>query len=124
MSELHATRSRRPFVFVTGPYRAPTDEGVQRNIEQAIKIGRIVFQKGYYPIVPHLLVREYWDPQETSGLFGYEPLMQYTLALVDRCDIVLLYGHSPGADREWRQAEALGRPIYFDVEQLPDMGSR
>jgi len=65
------------------------------------------------------LVREYWDPEDTSGLFGYEPLMQYTLALVDRCDILLLYAHSPGADREWKRAEALGKPVHFDVDQLP-----
>jgi hypothetical protein len=123
MSEARASGLQRPFVFVTGPYRAPTEEGIRRNIEEAVRIGRVVFDKGYYPIVPHVLVREYWDPEDTGGRFGYEPLMQYTLALVDRCDILLLYGHSPGADREWKQAEDLGKQVYFEVDQLPPLAN-
>ena len=83
-------------------------------------MGRAVFQKGYYPIVPHLLVREYYIHGD-SGLFGYESLMQYTLAILARCDAVLLYGHSPGADRECRAAEELGKPAYFGVDELPDL---
>jgi hypothetical protein len=123
MSEARRSKQQRPFVFVTGPYRTPTEEGIRRNIEEAVRVGRAVFEKGYYPIVPHVLVREYWNPEDTSGLFGYEPLMQYTLALVGRCDILLLYGHSPGADREWKRAEALGKRIYFEVGQLPDLAT-
>jgi hypothetical protein len=112
---------RRPVVFVTGPYSAPTEDGVRQNIQRAVDTGRIVFSKGYYPVVPHLLVRPYYDPTDDSGDFGYEPLMKYTLALVPRCDMLLLYGHSPGADREWRLAESLGKPVYFDVRDLPDL---
>ena len=119
--EPHASVQGRPFVFVTGPYSAPTEEGVKQNIQHAVETSRIVFGKGYYPIVPHLLVRPYYDPADGTGEFGYEPLMQYTLALVPRCDILLLYGHSPGADREWRLAESLGKPVYFDVSDLPDL---
>jgi len=107
-------------VFVTGPYSAPTDEGKKANIQRAIDVGRVVFQKGYYPIVPHILVREYYvkgDP----GLFGYEALMRFTLAIVPRCDSLLLYEHSPGADREWKLAEQLDKPVYFSVDDLPDL---
>jgi len=56
VTESSTTRSGRPFVFVTGPYRAPSDKGIGRNIDEGIRIGRAVFRKGYYPIVPHLLV--------------------------------------------------------------------
>jgi hypothetical protein len=113
--------SPRPLVFVTGPYSAPTEEGVRRNIERAIETGRVVFRKGYYALVPHLLVRPFYDPADDAGEFGYEPLMQYTLSLVPRCDLLLLYDHSPGADREWRLAESLGKPVYFSVRDLPDL---
>ena len=82
-------------VFVTGPYSASTPEQVTRNIERAIDIGRALFLKGYYPIIPHILVREYYTPKEDSELFGYEPLMQYTLAILARCDMVLCYDSSP-----------------------------
>jgi hypothetical protein len=121
MEQSQDGRQGRPVVFVTGPYSAPTDGEVERNIQRAVETGRIVFMKGYYPLVPHLLVRPYYDPADDSGQFGYEPLMQYTLALVPRCDMLLLYGHSPGADREWRLAESLGKAVYFDVRDLPDL---
>ena len=110
----------RPLVFVTGPYSAPTAEGVVENIERALDIGRALFRKGYFPLVPHVLVREYYTPEDDSELFGYEPLMQYTLALLSRCDILLRYDSSPGADRECARAQELGIPVYFDIEELPD----
>ena len=112
---------QRSFVFVTGPYSAPTSEEVECNIQKATEIGRKVFQRGYYPIVPHLLIREYYKPEDSEGLFGYESLMQYTFAIISKCDILLIYEHSPGADREWKYAESLGKKIYFNVEQMPEL---
>jgi hypothetical protein len=54
-------RRNKPLVFATGPYSAPTEAGIEANIRRAIDIGRRLLQKGYYPIVPHLLVREYYE---------------------------------------------------------------
>lgn len=110
----------KPFVFVAGPYSAGTEAQERANIQIAIDIGRAVFEKGYYPIVPHLLVREYYVHGDL-GLFGYEPLMRFTLSIVAKCDILLLYKHSPGADREWKMAEQLGKTVYFSVDDLPDL---
>ena len=42
-----AGESIRLFVFVTGPYSAPTPEGEARNIQRAIDVGRAVFENGY-----------------------------------------------------------------------------
>jgi hypothetical protein len=111
----------KPFVFVTGPYSAPTKAGIEANIRKSIEIGRRLFQKGYYPIVPHLLVKEYYQSETNSAIFGYEPLMKYTMAIAQKCDVLLLYESSPGADRERRLAESLGIPVYFDVDDLPDL---
>jgi orotate phosphoribosyltransferase len=109
------------FVFVAGPYRGRTPQKTDANIKTAVDVGRRVFQKGYYPIVPHVLVRPYYDPENKSGPFGYEPLMKYTLSMLSRCDVLLLYGHSPGADREWHEAERFGMPVYFAVKDLPEL---
>ena len=110
----------RPLVFVTGPYSAPTEDEIESNIQDAIDSGRVLFEKGYYPIIPHILVREYYNPDDRNGLFGYESLMSYTLSIVKRCDILLIIGNSPGADREKELAESLGIPIYFKLTQIPD----
>jgi hypothetical protein len=111
----------KPVVFVTGPYSASTKAGVEANIRKAVEVGRRLFQKGYYPVVPHLLVKEYYEPEKKSAIFGYEPLMKYTMAIAQKCDISLVYESSPGADRERRLAESLGIPVYFDVDDLPDL---
>lgn len=113
-------QQHKPLVFVTGPYSAGTEAEERAKIQRAIEVGRTVFEKGYYPIVPHLLVREYYVHGDT-GLFGYEPLMRFTLSIVAKCDILLLYQHSPGADREWKLAEQLGKPVYFSLDDLPDL---
>lgn len=115
---------KRPFVFVAGPYTALTEEEVKRNIQKAIDIGRILFEKGYYPIVPHLLIREYYNTEDKHGIFGYESMMLYTQSLISKCDIFLIIDHSPGADREWKFAEGLDMNIYFDVNQLPDLKNK
>jgi len=114
-------RHQRPIVFVAGPYSAPTAEGEARNIRNAVDIGRILFEKGYYPIVPHLMVREYYTSEDATGPFGYDAMLQYTLAIVPRCDALLLYGHSFGADRECELARSLGKPVYHDVSELPGL---
>lgn len=119
MGKLSTDIQKRPIVFVAGPYSAPTEEEVKRNIKNAINIGRILFEKGYYPIVPHVLVREYYNPEDKHGIFGYEPMMHYTQSIISKCDILLFIDHSPGADRELKFAEDLGKPIYFDVNRLP-----
>ena len=114
------SKQARPFVFVAGPYSAGTEAEVRANIQRAVDLGRKLFEKGYYPIVPHLLVREYYVPDD-PGLFGYDSLMRFTLSIVPKCDVLLLYGHSPGADREWKLAEQLGKPIFFSVDDMPDL---
>ena len=119
MGKLSTDIQKRPIVFVAGPYSAPTEEEVKRNIKNAINIGRILFEKGYYPIVPHVLVREYYNPEDKHGIFGYEPMMHYTQSIISKCDILLFIDHSPGVDRELKFAEDLGKPIYFDVNHLP-----
>ena len=111
----------RPLVFIAGPYSAPTEDEVGRNVQRAIDFGRVLFEKGYYPIIPHLLVREYYNPEEREGLFGYESLMGYTLSIVERCDMLMVIGRSPGADREKELAERLGIPIYIGSEEMPDL---
>lgn len=68
MNRSPTNRQRRSFLLVTGPYSAPTEEEVKSNTQRAVDIGRIVLQKGYYPIVPHLLGREYYDPEDDPGI--------------------------------------------------------
>lgn len=43
-------------------------------------------------------------------------------AVLERCDAVLrLPGESPGADREVHYAISLGKPVYYGLEELPNV---
>lgn len=112
---------KRPIVFVSGPFSAATRQGQDENIRKAAEAGRLLLERGCHPIVPHLLVREYYRPEDEGGPFGYEALMEYALGLLARCDAILFLGSSSGADRELALAKKLGKPVYYDIRELPGL---
>lgn len=81
----------------------------------------MLLERGCQPIVPHVLVREFYRPEDKNGPFGYEALMEYSLALLARCDAVLFLGSSSGADRELALAKELGKPVYYETDELPGL---
>lgn len=49
----------------------------------------------------------------------YEAIMAISLAVVGRCDAILVIGDSPGVDRERNLLVARGRPVYLDLADVP-----
>jgi hypothetical protein len=57
---------------------------------------------------------------DAAGLpFSHPWMMEISLALVARCDGLLLIASSPGADREAAAVAALGRPVWTDIAAIP-----
>jgi len=48
----------------------------------------------------------------------YEAIMTISLAVVDKCDAILMIGKSPGANRERDLIRAKGLPVYNSVSQF------
>lgn len=74
---------------------------------------------GYYPIAP--LLSHYIDERHPAG---YERWMEWCLAMVGACDVVLrLPGESAGADREVSEAQRLGKLVVYSIDELQNVGA-
>ncbi|MFS8084538.1 MAG: DUF4406 domain-containing protein, partial [Acidobacteriota bacterium] len=49
----------------------------------------------------------------------YEAIMAISLAIVDKCDAILVIGDSPGANRERDMVKSKGLPVYRDLSEIP-----
>lgn len=96
-------------VYIAGPLGAP--EGWEDNKRRACKAADWVIRQGHVPFVPHLSTA--WvAATDDAAARGHEEWMDWCLAWVSRCDVVLrVPGESPGADREVAHAVALGIPV-------------
>ena len=112
-------------VYIAGPYRAENRLKVRWNIIKAKQRGvQVILQcLNCYPVIPHMNTAE----------FDFEPLLEHvagdrfyldgTIALMDKCDAVLLTApdadkHSSGTAGEVARAELLGLPVFRTLTDL------
>ena len=101
---------RTPMVYVCGPHRSITPEGVDLNIRAAETVSRKIFQAGAFSVCPHVITRGHEEAQ------GEEFWLRSTLDLLRKCDaIVILDGWeiSEGCVREVQVARDLKIPLYW-----------
>lgn len=95
-------------IYVAGPYRSETTDGVRRNIRAAEDRAADVVAAGHYPIVPHLC---------TGFMDGSAPDDQFmagSLEAMKRCDEVWLvegWETSLGTNLEIATALSLGMKV-------------
>jgi hypothetical protein len=83
-------------------------------IDNAVKAGSQLILAGLFPFIPHL-----FGLIPDGEPVGYEGMMIYDLAWLERCDALLrIPGYSPGADREVARARELGLPIFFTTSEV------
>ena len=107
-------------IYVSGPYRAETLEGIRANIDYAGAVALRLWQMGYVCICPHKNTG--WYP-ETDGdwIAGDLEIIKRLLLGVD--SVVMLPGweKSEGATTEKEYAENRGLKIWYwpkDKEKL------
>lgn len=103
-------------LYVAGPYRAPTPEGIAANIQAAREVAIKLWAAGHFALCPHLNTANF---ELDSGLSD-EMYLDGDLKILARCDgIVMLptWTSSTGATGEHEYALAQGIPVYY----WPDM---
>jgi hypothetical protein len=65
---------KRKTAYVCSPYRGD----IENNIEYAKKAGKFVYNRGYAPIVPHLMLPNFLEDNDDWMSCG--------LAILDKCD--------------------------------------
>lgn len=106
----------KPVVYICAPYSGE----VPRNIAVAKAAAKAAIDKGYVPVVPHLLYPAILD-DDNSGerALGIE----LDIALIDRCDELWAYGPTvtPGMKKEIDHALATDKPVI--MKSRPDGGA-
>ena len=102
-------------IYLAGPYRSPTEHGVQQNIEAASKVAMEVWKLGAVCICPHKNTAFFGGalPDETWFKGDYE--------LLRRSDAILMmetWESSGGAMHEKLFADDLGKPVLFSLAEL------
>lgn len=106
-------------IYVAGPYTAAGNPRLtQLNVNKAISIGCELIKKGYAPFIPHLCHYIYLHP---CGDFPYEYWTKFDIQWLKVCDSFFLIEHSPGADNELEIALKNDMPIYYDIDEVPDI---
>jgi len=111
------TASGRLLIAVAGPYSAPTAAERQRNLDAMNQAAAGVMRRGHVPVIGVNLALPVVDALDPTD--RYEAIMRISLAVVERCDAILLIGESPGANRERDLLIARGRPLYRDLLDIP-----
>ena len=105
-------------IGIAGPYSADTPEQRQSNIDALNKAALAVLHLGHIPVIgvnAALPVIAHLPAQANS----YETIMTISLALMDKCDALLVIGDSPGVNRERELVETKGLPVYRDLSEIP-----
>lgn len=108
-----------PVIYVAGPYRSSTREGVELNIQAARAVGLLCCRKGWSPIIPHANTG-HLDAVDPS--IGDEFWLASTMELLRRCDAVVLvpgWDRSSGTKAEIEEAQRLDLPIFSSENTLP-----
>lgn len=106
-------------IGVAGPYSAPTEEQRQKNLNAMNEAAARVLEKGHIPIIgmnaalPIVSIANIED--------RYKATMEISLAVIDKCDALLMIGESPGANKERDLILSKGLPVYFSLEEVPDV---
>lgn len=105
-------------IAVSGPYSANTPEQRQHNLHAMNRAAAEVMKLGHIPVIgvnAALPVLEFLD----SDVDRYEAMMEISLALVDKCDAILVLAESPGVKRERDLVASKGLPVYWDIREIP-----
>lgn len=105
-------------VYVSGKYSG-TPEEIKANIEKAKAVAVELWSKGYVALCPHLNTANF---EEESSLLTWDDYIKGDLALLSRCDAIVMlpdFEDSKGALVEFEYAVRNDIPIY-EYPELPE----
>jgi len=112
-------------ILVAGPLRGGTGDDpvlIQRNIDAMTEVALGLYRQGHLPIVGEWLsiplIEAAGSTQIGDAIYDeiQHPLAQRLLAKCDGC--LRIGGASSGADLMVETARALGKPVWFSVDEI------
>ena len=122
--------SKPLMILISGPYMSGTngdEQAIARNLKAMEAYALPIFQKGHIAVVGEWLawpvIRQAGGETHSSQQFSE---YQYPVAhrLLEKCDAVLrIPGDSRGADLEMGKAKEMGKIIFNNFDEIPDLNS-
>src|ERR1044071_7106653 len=105
-------------IGVAGPYSADTEEQRQKNLDSMNKAAANLLERGHVPIIGMNAALPVLA--QASVADRYKAIMDISMAVIDKCEAILLRAESPGANRERDHIAAKGLPVYYALEEVPE----
>lgn len=107
-------------IGVAGPYSADTEEQRQKNLDAMNIAATKLLEKGHTPLIGvNAALPVIQQLSDKSEIDKYEAIMKISLAVIDKCEALLLIGESPGANRERDLILAKGLKVYYSIDEVP-----
>ena len=104
-------------VGVAGPYSAPAAEQRQANLDAINAAAARLLEMGHVPLIGMNAALPVLAQANVSD--RYKAVMDISLAVISACDVLLLIGESPGANKERDLIRSQGKPVYLRIEDVP-----
>lgn len=112
--------------FISGPYSAPTQKEIDRNISIAVRMGCEVAHAGHFPVVPHAHggMIDFAHKHYYGAELSYDYWIAWCLSELATCDVMLCLATSPGVEIERAHAKELSIPVVDSVDDLAGLTRR
>jgi hypothetical protein len=110
------------WIMVAGPYSSGTNDPARRaeNLRKLNEAALAIHRAGHVPVLGVNMALPLIEAAGGTAAAFAELMMPVSLALAERCDACLrIGGASFGADQEVRRFEAMARPVYRSIAELP-----
>ena len=105
-------------IGVAGPYSAPTEEQRNKNFDAMNEAAAKIYEKGHIPFIGVNMALPVVARVTRQDI--YEAVMHISMAVIDKCDAILMIGESKGANRERDLIISKGLPVYYSIEEISE----
>jgi hypothetical protein len=116
-------------ILIAGPYKSGSGgdpDAMAANLRKLEAAAWPIFDAGHIPMIGEWVALPVLHSAGATALDDLAADVLYPTAqrLLQHCDAVLrLPGESAGADLDVATAERLGLPVYYDVADIPRLGT-
>ena len=104
-------------IGVAGPYSAPTEERRQQNLDNMKVAAARLIELGHVPLIGVNAALPVVNKANIED--RYKAIMDISLAVIDKCEALVVIGESKGVEMEKQLVLAKGLPVYYSIDEVP-----
>jgi len=104
-------------IGVAGPYSAITEHQRQKNLDTMNDAAAKLLEMGHIPLIGINAALPVISKANVKD--NYKSIMDISLAVIDKCEALLLLAESPGANKERDLILSKGLPVYYSLNEVP-----